>query len=61
MPQTMENCLPHFWKINCPFLWKSTCRLQETKYYVVAENVENKISNLYDQINYLSIDLKKQG
>ena len=33
----------------------------ETKYYIVAENVENKISNLYDQINYLSIDLKKQG
>ncbi|MBR5337633.1 MAG: hypothetical protein IK152_06590 [Lachnospiraceae bacterium] len=33
----------------------------ETKFYVVAENVENKISNLYDQINYLSIELKKQG
>ena len=33
----------------------------EKKYYVVAENMENKISNLYDQINYLSIDLKKQG
>ena len=33
----------------------------ETKFYIVAENVENKISNLYDQINYLSIELKKQG
>ncbi|MBE6014784.1 MAG: hypothetical protein E7241_05400 [Lachnospiraceae bacterium] len=32
----------------------------ETKFYVTAENVENKINNLYDQINYLSIDLKKQ-
>ena len=28
MPQTMENSLPHFWKIKCLFLWKSTCRLQ---------------------------------
>ncbi len=33
----------------------------ETKYYIVAENVENKISNLYDQVNYLSIELRKQG
>ena len=32
----------------------------ETKYYLVSENVENKINNLYDQINYLSIDLKKE-
>lgn len=30
----------------------------ETKYYIVSENVEKKIDNLYDQINYLSIDLK---
>ena len=33
----------------------------ETKFKAVSENVENKISNLYDQINYLSLELKKQG
>ena len=32
----------------------------ETRFYMVSENIENKINNLYDQINYLSIDLKKQ-
>lgn len=32
----------------------------EINYYIVSENVENKINDLYDQINYLSIDLKKR-
>ena len=32
----------------------------ETRFYMVSENIENKINNLYDQVNYLSIDLKKQ-
>lgn len=30
----------------------------ETKYYILNENIEREIDNLYDQINYLSIDLK---
>lgn len=50
MPQTMENSLPHFWKIKCLFLWKSTCRLQYSReiadvwnrYYDTAEKYAKK-------------------
>lgn len=33
----------------------------ETKYYILNENIEKEIDNLYDQINYLSIDLKNNN
>ena len=63
MPQTMENSLPHFWKIKCLFLWKSTCRLHGNIVLVfnreisavdyVMSNPETETWNAFSGSNYV--------